>query len=134
MKVNTHPHYWWDGRTISSSSPTEYEERLEVLLQMARARNRPAPENRKPDIDEWPTVGEPFTWHPDEPALQDRRRNPPSRASHGAWIEASVFWVLLLAGAGIASALFAPEAASFVVGKLVAGDGSDIAERIRSRL
>ena len=134
MKVHTHPHYRWDGTRMPSDGRNEYEERLEGLLQMARARNRPAPENRKPDIDEWPTVGEPFTWRPDDPAGQDRRRNPPSRASYGGWIKASVFWVLLLAGAGIASALFAPEAASFVVGKLVAGDGSDIAERIRSRL
>lgn len=116
-----------------SDGRNEYEERLEGLLHVARARNRPAPKNRKPEIDEWPTVGEPFTWHPDDPAGQGRR-NPPPGASYRAWIRASVFWLLLLTGAGIASALFAPEAASFVVGKLVSGEGGDIAERIRSRL
>ena len=128
MKVQTHPHYRWDGTRIPSSSPTEYEERLDGLLRLARARNRPAPENRKPDIDEWPTVGEPFTWRPDDRAGQDGRRK-----SHGAWIKGSVVCLLFLAAAGVASAMFAPEAASFV-GKLVTGDGSDIAEPIRSRL
>lgn len=63
-----------------------------------------------------------------------RSTKPAAGASYRAWIRASVLWLLLLTGAGIASALFAPEAASFVVGKLVSGEGGDIAERIRSRL
>jgi hypothetical protein len=123
--------YHWDGTKFHSGLPGEYEKQFEDLLQKARARNRGG-EVEKPEFDEWPTVGEPFTWRPDDPAR--RRQKLDSRASPGAWIRASVFWLLLLAGAGIASALFTPEAASFVVGKLGTGDGSYMADRIRSRL
>jgi hypothetical protein len=132
MKVHPHAQYRWDGTRIPYGR-RDYGQRLEALLRIARVRNRSVPENRKLDIDEWPTVGEPFTWRPNEPAAARNYRHP-SLAGHRGWIKAAVFWLLLLTGTGIASALFAPEAASFVVGKLATGNGNDIAERIWSRL
>jgi hypothetical protein len=90
-------------------------------------RARPAPENRKPDTDEVADRRRAVC------VASGRSRGSSRRKSHGAWIKGSVVCLLFLAAAGVASAMFAPEAASFV-GKLVTGDGSDIAERIRSRL
>jgi hypothetical protein len=125
--------YRWDGTKIPSHAKTQYEERLDGLLEIARMRNRVSRDNRKPEIDEWPTVGEPFMWHPDNAAGNDGRHSPSRAKPHRTSAKTLIFCLLILAGAGIASALFAPEAASFVVGEL-RGDGGDIAERIAGRL
>lgn len=58
-----------------SGLPGEYEKQFEELLQKARARDRGG-ENQKPDFDEWPTVGEPFSWRPVSAERKAHRSDP----------------------------------------------------------
>ena len=76
------------------------------MLKIARARNGAGLEKRKPEIDEWPAVAEPFVWRPAEIKGEESSRTFPSQARH-RWMRVSIFWLLLLAGAVITSAMLA---------------------------
>ena len=120
MNAYSRLRYHWDGTKISSGLPGEYEKQFDDLLQKARARDG---EKQKLEFDEWPTVGEPFSWRP----------LSAEKAFRSFPVQKVVLVCLLLSGA-IASALLTSEATNFLAGELWAGDGNAIAKRIRDRL
>ena len=115
MQAHLRSAYRWNGTKIDADVVRANEEQLERLLRQARARNVAGRRAAHPSLEEWPSAGSRFIWHPHlAEGAKKRHRQTPTYESQGAVsqrVGRCVVWLMLITMVGLACLPFGGEVA-----------------------
>ena len=115
MQAHLRSAYRWNGTKVDPDVVRDNEEQLERLLRQARARNAAGQSPALSSLEDWPSPGRRFVWHPHlAEGAKRRHRQMPTVASEGAVSQRvwrCVVWLLLITMTGLACLPFGGEVA-----------------------